>query len=411
MRKWFSGLCAACALLLYAACTYGSEGSPLVVGPIVQDVQEDSFKIVFETARPVHAVVQAAGAAPAPAASDGTRHVVRVAGLGRGQRVPYQLIVDGKVVAGGTVTLADRARPLSFLVYGDTRDNEVGSALVTLAHSLAPDLILHTGDIVHLGYDVKYWYTFFHDEAPLLADVPLYPAPGNHDLARDPAGLMLQRFFALPEHAAQQLYYAFSFGPARFIVLDGNRPDATQTAWLAAQLAEAQSNGVAHVFVLLHQPPFSMGQHCGDGIAQADWVQLFERYRVRAVFAGHDHAYERLERNGVRYFVSGGGGAELYPEEQCAAFDRAARRVYRSVHHLLRVSVSGPSVSIEALPLDGSAPLEVIRAVAGEPMFAADAPPLRPAPPNVTTPWSVAGGCAAFLGLGLWLRRRRRRAR
>jgi hypothetical protein len=382
--------------------------SPLAIGPYVQDVQEDGFKVAFETVQPLLITVQAAGQS---IVSTGKSHLVHLGGLKAGQRVPYQLLLDGKVIAGGSVALPDRTRPLSFIVYGDTRDNEVGGALVQLARGLAPDLILHTGDLVSVGGDVKYWYKFFRDQAALLTDVPLYPTLGNHEIYRDKGAVQFQRFFALPPHDAGRFYYAFSFGPARFVVLDGNHPDAAQTAWLAGELERAQRESVTHVFVLVHQPSLSVGEHCGDALAQADWVALFERYRVRAVFAGHDHAYERLERNGVRYFVSGGGGAELYREAECAHFDRAARRVFAPLHHLLRVSVSGPNVSVEALPLDGGSPLEVTRFVAGEPMFADGAPPLRrDGQGGGGAPWSLAGGCVAFLLLGLWMRRRRRRA-
>jgi hypothetical protein len=406
MRKYFLCLGVVCALFVYGKCAAFDPLAVLSIGPYVQDVQADGFTVLCETTQPEHVTLTVPGQT---VSSEGKQHRLRVHGLTPQSRVKYQLRVDGSIEGEGTVTLPDATRPLTFVVYGDTRDNEVGSALVTLARSLAPELILHTGDMVHLGGDVKYWHAFFRDEGPLLADVPLYPAIGNHELGRDPAGLQFRSFFALPEHDPQHLYYAFSFGPARFIVLDGNRPDATQTRWLAHELGAAEDKGVAHVFVLLHQPPFSLGAHCGDALAQVDWVELFERYRVRAVFAGHDHAYERLERNGVRYFVSGGGGAELYPEIACAPFDRAARRVYLPMHHLLRVRVSGPNVSFDALPLDGGAPIESIHAVAGEPMFATDAPRLRPK--ETATPWRLAGGGIAVLLGGLWLRRRRRRTR
>ena len=32
-----------------------------------------------------------------------------------------------------------------------------------------------------------------------------------------------------------------------------------------------------------------------------------------AVIAGHDHMYERLQENGIPYFVNGAGGKDLYP--------------------------------------------------------------------------------------------------
>jgi hypothetical protein len=344
-------------------------------------------------------------------ASEGTHHVVKLEHLTAppDRRVHYRLLLDGKSAGEGNVALPDRNRPLTFLVYGDTRDNQVGSALARLAQPLGGELILYTGDLVRNGGDVKYWLSFFHDEASLLADVPLYPTLGNHELFRDPTGANFRRFFVLPAHDDHSFYYAFDFGPARFIVLDGNHVDDKQTAWLKDELEGSERDGVPNVFVLEHQPALSVGAHCGEALAQADWVELFERHRVRAVFAGHDHAYERMERNGVRYFVSGGGGAELYAESACAALDRAARRVYLPVHHLLRVRVSGPEVTVEALPLDGGVPLDVTRFSRGEAMFATDAPPLRRG--EKSAGWSIAGGCIAFALVGLFLRRRRRRMR
>ena len=84
---------------------------------------------------------------------------------------------------------------------------------------------------------------------------------------------------------------------------------------------------------------------------------------MRAVFAGHDHCYQRLERNGVRYFVSGGGGAQVYAErESCARYDKAARRVYAARHHYVRVRVRGDEVEIAALMPDrAQPPIEVVR--------------------------------------------------
>jgi 3',5'-cyclic AMP phosphodiesterase CpdA len=192
-------------------------------------------------------------------------------------------------------------------------------------------------------------------------------------------------------------------------VLDGNSPTAEQTAWLRAQLEAAERDHVPHVFVLLHQPPFSVGDHCGAALVMREWVELFERHRVRAVFAGHDHAYERMERNGVRYFVSGGAGAPLYAERSsCASMDQAALRVYRSQYHLLRVRVDRHSVEVTALPIDDAdPPLDRVRFAADEPTFATDGPRLAEEPAS-RRPWLVGSGLGALALVGLFTRRRRR---
>ena len=83
--------------------------------------------------------------------------------------------------------------------------------------------------------------------------------------------------------------------------------------------------------MVLHQPPLSMGLHCGESRSMRTWMTLFEQHKVDAVLAGHDHAYERLERNGVPYFVTGGGGAKLYDRSPWSA--RQARAAALRVMH------------------------------------------------------------------------------
>ena len=75
--------------------------------------------------------------------------------------------------------------------------------------------------------------------------MPLYPTVGNHELFLDPGAVHFRRFFALPDHGRERLYYHFRFGPADFVVLDGNSPSPAQTAWLSATLAAADADHVA----------------------------------------------------------------------------------------------------------------------------------------------------------------------
>ena len=43
------------------------------------------------------------------------------------------------------------------------------------------------------------------------------------------------------------------------------------------------------------------------------WMHpLFLEHRVSLVLCGHNHAYERFERDGLTYVTDGGGGALLY---------------------------------------------------------------------------------------------------
>jgi hypothetical protein len=85
------------------------------------------------------------------------------------------------------------------------------------------------------------------------------------------------------------------------------------------------------------------------------WTPLFERYGVDAVFSGHDHCYSRAEKNGVRYFVSGGGGAPLYPRDpKPAREDVDASIYYERTFNYLRIQVVGEFVEVSAVRDDGS---------------------------------------------------------
>ena len=386
-----------------------AQAAELTRGPYVQDVVADGFTIVCDTAATA-TIETRAGAVQVT--TTGTHHEAVVRGVtATAGRVSYRVLVDGHDAGGGDVQLPiagdGSVKPVTFVVYGDTRNGQQeGAQLASLARSVSPAFILYTGDLAVHGNDASGWQDFFTAEAPLLADVPLYPALGNHEIFHDPEARRFREAFALPDDGRQRLYYAFRWGALAFIVLDGNAPTAAQTEWLKGALDAADRDHATHTFVLVHQPPLSVGTHCGAALEESEWVRLFEQHRVSAVFAGHDHAYERLERNGVRYFVSGGGGAPLYAEAACSPVDRAAKRIYRPVYHLLRVRVEGPSVEVAALPLDEAPPIELVRYANGEPMFAADAPPIGPAPPESHS-WSLAGGALVFVLAGLYVRRKR----
>jgi hypothetical protein len=387
----------------------------LTVGPYVQDVRPDGFTVVFETDAPAEGRVTAGDRA---ATTQGTHHEARLDGLAPATRHAYQVLVDGWSAGGAEVTTAPAATEpaLTFVAYGDTREGgDIESRAARVMAAESPDLALHTGDLVRTGDNEADWARFFAREAPLLERVPLYPAVGNHELYRDPSGERFRRFFVLPADGRTRRYYSFRWGPARFIALDGNAVTPEQTGWLQQTLAAARAERVPHVFVYLHQPPFSTGGHCGAAIAEADWVHLFERYDVRAVFGGHDHSYQRLERGGVTYFVTGGGGAQIYAERaDCAAFDLAARRRYVEAFHYLRVSVVGEVAEVAALTLDG-AEIESVRLRARTRAVATHEPPLEA--DRVTVSWasielgtrvSLAAGGVALLLLARRLLRRRR---
>ncbi len=122
-----------------------------------------------------------------------------------------------------------------------------------------------------------------------------------------------------------------------------------QYNWLVSDLAANQ--GKAHRFVVLHSPPYSSGTgHGSDVNLQNQLGGVFQSSRVDAVFAGHDHDYERTQPiNGVLYIVSAGGGASLYP-----VVPQIFSAYAESTHHVVFVTVDGCSLTLQAIKPDGT---------------------------------------------------------
>lgn len=336
-------------------------------GPYVQHVTTGAVTIMWQSDGPtagkviVHSPVE-----PDHLVTEGAparMHEVRVEGLKPGRRYGYTVEVGGERAAGEFATAPAGAEPFSFVVFGDSRSNaDSHRAVAERVRREVPDFILGTGDMVNNGHIEADWQTFFDIERELLRDNVLYPSLGNHDREPRPARTAenFRKYFALPTESPEpERYYAFTYGNSRFLVLDSNSYSfalTDQTAWIERQLEQAVSDPtIQHIFVSMHHPPYSTAIHGGQPELREMWTPLYVKYGVDAVFSGHDHTYERSEMDGVRYFVSGGGGAPLYPKDpRPAAEDVKASQYFERTFNYLRVQVVGDFVEVAAVRDDGS---------------------------------------------------------
>ena len=174
--------------------------------------------------------------------------------------------------------------------------------------------------------------------------------------------------FVLPEQGASttypdnaERYYSFDYGPIHFValdteyaLLDPGRQQA-QLAWLDADLAATTQPWRV---VYFHRSPYSSGSEHGSALdVRQAFSPILERRGVQLVLSGHDHDYERSvpwrqfvsSASGITYVVTGGGGAALYAVGSSAWTAKSA-----SVNHYMRVTVSGCTMTIEAVGLDGA---------------------------------------------------------
>jgi hypothetical protein len=192
-------------------------------------------------------------------------------------------------------------------------------------------------------------------ELAAQAGVPVFNAPGNHELD-DSNNVPSQAMKGYYRDNMAGTYGAFSYGNSRFIALDSeNEPAASKKSKeLTTAEGEAKSEApgsittkqlgllkedlaadtkTGHVFIFMHHPVFPYDAK--DGLDQASVTalqDLFAQYSVSYVVSGHEHMYYNslgskttmtpppsrtdplpppLPMAPPFYLVSGGGGAPL----------------------------------------------------------------------------------------------------
>jgi acid phosphatase type 7 len=313
-----------------AADVVGRRDLGIVRGPIVSDIGPTSAVISVETDASLGATLEwgSGDALDHTIASDpGRIHAFTLTGLPPNAKLSY------RVRAGGaqTPTYKLRTSPAAsdvvrIGVYGDVRGgHDIHRRLVEAMLGEALDIITVTGDMVLRGSDEADWQRFFAITRELLAQIRYIPAIGNHDLGWNRAD---PDVFALPAGPAGRpdhtYWYSLDLADVHLVFLDSNAYDRVeQERWLDADLAAARTRRARAIIAFTHDGPYSRGSHRGNTVARDRFVPILARHHVDLLLAGHDHIYQRGEHGGIRYIVSGGGGAGLY-KPSCGVSGKSA---------------------------------------------------------------------------------------
>jgi acid phosphatase type 7 len=332
-------------------------GARIVRGPIVQWSGPSAAVISFDTDLPATASIEyavggaAARAVRSAAGALAVHHRVELRSLPADSPVRYRVLSGGDATPERVFhTAPARGDVIRFAVYGDTRGGHaVHASIIESLLTEAPDFVVVTGDMVLRGSNEGDWQRFFQVAGELLARVPMYPAVGNHDMGRtgDEQRDMAE-IFGLPvarDRPDWGHWYSFDVAGLHFAMLDSNAYGSEeQLAWLRDDLSAARRAGARAIFAAVHDGPYSRGSHGGNPTARERYAPILAEHGVVLLFSGHDHLYQRGEIGGLRYIVTGGGGAPLYPvrcgergKPRCSVDDGAAIAI--SEHHYVIVTV------------------------------------------------------------------------
>lgn len=243
-------------------------------------------------------------------------------------------------------------KQFTFVVFGDNRPNQPSHAqpetfkkILKEIDALNPAFAVNTGDSIYGSSNrerLRQQYADYTKTVRSLLRAKVYLALGNHEILGSRAN---QEFFAKELGAP---YYSFDYGGSHFVVLDSElvgeagRITGKQLEWLKEDLEK--SRAARHKFVFFHRPMYAVDGHLGRCLDMypddRDALHaLFVRSRITAVFAGHEHLFHEQVKNGVRYIITGGAGAFLYPSIKGGG----------DFHHFIVVSVDGDKVEMKVV--------------------------------------------------------------
>jgi hypothetical protein len=243
-----------------------------------------------------------------------------------------------------------------FVVMGDSRpwwqgediitQNEHFLANIDRANASRADFVVNVGDLIH-GYTTnaelitQQWDAY--DKACERFKIPYISVIGNHDVWDGQSQHIWQKRYG-------PLYFSWDHKGCHFIALCSEIVGQMQTitgrqlAWLREDLQKAAL--ARRIFVFLHQPLWAYSPASGQTTNQwnSDVHPLLVRYGVDSVFAGHWHQYILCPtRDGVRYVVTGGAGAELGDAYELAG----------AFFHFVTVDVAGKSSQMKVVTPKG----------------------------------------------------------
>jgi acid phosphatase type 7 len=194
--------------------------------------------------------------------------------------------------------------------------DDLGSS-VSLANAI--DAVLIPGDLVENGSSHSQWTDdFFAQASELLAQVPVYPVPGNHEYDSQ----YFFDYFILPENGTpgyEEHWWSSNLSNIHIIGLDSNSSYRLelQLNWLEADLAEiCDEPTVDFVFAQLHHPHQSELWIAGNTSFTGEVIAILEQFstdcgKPSIHFYGHTHGYSRgqsRDQNHVMVNVATSGG-------------------------------------------------------------------------------------------------------
>jgi hypothetical protein len=214
---------------------------------------------------------------------------------------------------GLLVSAAPQAESFRFVIPGDRTGEVQRGVYEQVWKEVAaenPAFVVTVGDTIEGMHDATA-ETEWREVEDILKPyrrVPLYLAPGNHDIWSASS----ERLFR--QHAGHPPHYSFDRGPLHVTVLDNSRSDQLapeELTFLEEDLKANESQPLK--MVVSHRPSWLVGVALRN--TELPLHRIARRYGVRYVIAGHVHQLLRFSFEGIDYISMPSAGGHLRPAD------------------------------------------------------------------------------------------------
>lgn len=263
-------------------------------------------------------------------------HRLRITGLTPETTYHYRVTSGADVAESTFKTAPAEARPITFVMIGDSRrwsNRWAETKMEEHAAQWKPEFYLTQGDLVPSGHTYAQWPEHFKRFETITDDLWMVTARGNHEGSQiwDPENDWFARYHELPGDG--EPYASFTWGNTHFVLISFEQT-AASPAWLNEHLpkVDAQYTILAHHFPVYctgYYSPDDNRKELGEGVMRP-LAATINKFGITADLAGHTHIYERLyplrdgkrnDREGTIFVTNGGDIGGNFAEATTAVSD------------------------------------------------------------------------------------------
>ncbi len=239
-------------------------------------------------------------------------HNIKISGLSPNTRYHYRAVHKGwKSNDASFQTAPNPGTNFRFAWMADCRSGvAIHDSIARHIKEANPVMSLYGGDLAINSKYSSFKEQFFRSqELALIAEVPFFNTPGNHEeWSRN-----TRAFTQAPEsHSGMQEYYSFDYGDMHVLVLNNEVPYYEGSLQYLFAERDLSTTTKAWKVVIAHRPAYCAGGHGEDDGMKKLSENVFVPNHVNVVFCGHTHFFQHNLVNGIHHMVIGSAGAPLY---------------------------------------------------------------------------------------------------